>query len=234
MRSKYLFVFAHPDDETFLCGGTISQLSQAGHQIKLICATKGEAGLVGNPELTTQDKLGEVRTNEQAKAAKILGISQIYYLGYLDGQLNQTSPKKLADKILQIFRNEKPDIVITFDKTGVTNHPDHIVISKTATKAFKKYFLTNKKVQLYYVVEPKSRINLLRKNGCEYDAFGKVGGVKDSRITKCVNIEKSFNIKLRALNAHKTQHLDVERYLTWCQNADMKKEHFQLVLENNL
>jgi len=54
---KFLFVFAHPDDETFSSGGTIAKLTKNKHQVILATATKGEAGEPGNPPITTRDKV---------------------------------------------------------------------------------------------------------------------------------------------------------------------------------
>jgi LmbE family N-acetylglucosaminyl deacetylase len=232
---KIIFVFAHPDDESFSSGGTIIKMSQAGHEIKLITATKGEAGLVGEPPLTTQDKLGEVREKEHANAAKHLGISQIYYLGYMDGEVKNVKKKELQTKILDILEKEKPDIVVTFDKRGGSNHPDHIAVSIATTKIFPVYLKkAGKPVKLYHTARPRSEVKYLRSLGHEYLAFGKVSGVPDHRITTVVDIKDVYETKLKALREHKTQHLDLERHLKWAEVVNLKKECFQLIFGNSL
>src|SRR3989338_215960 len=117
---KVIFIFAHPDDETFSSGGTIAKLAQKGVTIKLITATKGEEGQLGNPPIATKDNIAEIREKELKNAAKILGISKIYFLGFKDGSLPMISIKKLSRKVLEILTVEKPDIVVTFGKEGAS------------------------------------------------------------------------------------------------------------------
>lgn len=235
---KVLFIFAHPDDESFSSGGTIATLAKGGHDVYLVSATKGEAGLVGDPPITTQDKLGKVREKEQGAAAKILGIRNIFYLGLIDGTLHKYSVGFLTKKILSIVKKENPDIVVTFDEHGVSNHPDHIAVSLAATVSFEKYAKNIRKhVRLYHVTMPKSYLLKYRNyadKSLDYKAFGKMVGTEDSKITTAIDINKTFRRKVRALKCHKTQHKDVERFLKRANVVDLKKEFFTLVSENSL
>lgn len=230
---KIIFVFAHPDDESFSSAGLIAKLTKKGVCVKLITATKGEAGQVGNPPITSKENLGKTREKELRKAAKILGIKQIYFLGYTDGELIRVAKKELSQKILKIFKIEKPDAVVTFNEEGASLHPDHIQIHKAATKAFKIYIKTvNKHVRLYYTANPRKFINKLRKSGMAYNVFGKVKGTPSTRITTIVDISDTIGLKIKALKAHQTQHQDWERYLKRFEEKEMHFEFFRLALEN--
>lgn len=232
---KVIFIFAHPDDETFSSGGTIAKLTKENILVKLITATKGEKGEVGNPPLCKKEELGKIREQELKSAAKILGISEIFFLGFIDGILENTSPKKLEKEVLKILESEKPDIVVTFDKSGISNHPDHRTISKIATSAFNKYKkLIEKHVKLYYTTIPKSYIKKYKKEGLINQSFGKITGTADKQITSVVDIKDTFAIKVKALKEHKTQHLDWERYLKRQKHVNLKKEFFVLICENSL
>lgn len=232
---KFLFVFAHPDDETLSSGGTIAKLVLNKHKVNLITATKGEAGEPGNPPITTREKLGEVREKELREAAKILGISNIFFLGLIDGKVRYARSKKLQEKILSILKKENPDVVVTFDKLGGSNHPDHKAISKATTIIFKEYKKNTKKhVRLYHTAMPRSFIKKFEEKGLAYRAFGKVKGVKDIDITTIVNIENTLNLKIRALKKHKTQHQDAERWFKRTDVVDVKKEYFQLIDEGEI
>lgn len=232
---KVVFVFAHPDDESFSSGGTIAKLVQGGVTVKLITATRGEAGSVGNPPLCQLKELGKVREKELRTAAKILGIVEIYFLDFIDGTLKKIPLAKITKKILAILEKEKPDAVITFNIDGGSRHPDHIRISQAATQAFKKYQITAQKhVRLYHTAMPQSLIKKYQKLGFEYRAFGKIPGTPDEEITTAININKTFKTKIKAVMSHQTQHQDWERFLKRSQKLNLKTEYFQLIRENSI
>lgn len=230
---KILLVFAHPDDETFAMGGTIAQLAKADNSITLICATKGEEGEVGEPPVTTKEKLGEVREQELRDAAEVIGISTIHFLGYRDATLKDVPSHELEEKVFALFLKEKPDLVFTFDKKGGSLHPDHIKISAVATAVFKKYLgKVTKKVRLYHTATPVSYIKKYKGTDLEYKAFGIVEGVQDEEITTIIDISDTYKIKDKAARMHRSQHKDWERFLKRAVVVDLNKEYFQLILEN--
>lgn len=230
---KLLMVFAHPDDETFSSSGTVSLLTRRGWTAKLICATRGEKGMLGDPPLVTPKKLGKVRELELRQAAKIVGISKIYFLGFIDGTLRRVDQKKLLEKISPIMIKEKPDVVLTFDKNGISNHPDHIAISKVTTSAFYSYMAkAKKKIRLYHVCLPKSILKKYEQSGFRYDSFGGMKGLPDEEVTTIVDIEKVFKLKEKAMKRHQTQRKDWERILARTAVIEGKCEYFKLIAEN--
>ena len=231
---KCLFVFAHPDDESFSSGGTIAKLVKRGETVILVTATKGEKGQFGDPPISTKENLGKTRGKELKNAAKILGIGDIVFLDFIDGTLVRNT-ESLKKKIFKIFTKESPDIVVTFDKRGGSNHPDHKAISESATRAFEKYMVSSKKrVCLYYTAVPRSYLKKYEKAGLAYKAFGKMNGTPDGDITTIVDIRKTYDVKLRALRAHKTQKKDVDRFLKRTSFVNLKKEFFELIYENSI
>ncbi len=232
---KALFVFAHPDDESFSSGGTIAKLTKKGVIVKLITATYGEAGRTGNPPLTTQEKLGSVREQELRRAGKILGISQIFFLGLIDGTLHKIPAVKIADKIFSILHKEQPDIVVTFNKEGGSKHTDHIQVSKAVTLAFKRFMkLSEKRVRLYYVTLPRSLLKKLEEGELGYNVYGKIKGTPDHHITTAIDIKDSLPVKIKALKAHQTQHQDWKKYLKRFKAFDIRHEYFELILETSM
>ena len=89
---RLLFVFAHPDDESFSCGGTIAKYVAAGWHVDLMCATRGEEGNRGPFVDLPQNQLGEIRQKELQKAGMVLGISSITFLGWFafDANIRRT------------------------------------------------------------------------------------------------------------------------------------------------
>src|SRR3954464_12196698 len=80
-----LAVFAHPDDESYLCGGTLAHYAAAGVRVALVGATRGEAGDTAVPPLATREPLPAVRAGELRAAAGLLGLAEVHLLGYEDG-----------------------------------------------------------------------------------------------------------------------------------------------------
>ena len=210
---KALFIFAHPDDETFGTGGTIAKLAKAGVEVHVITATTGQAGQTGEYGDITPEELGEKRKIEQAEAAGILGISKTSYLGLMDGQLINHSVEELAEKLLPFIKDENPDIVITFEKNGASNHPDHKQISLAATEAFRYWMKTaSKHVRLYHIGVPQSYLKEYEKAGLTMKAFGTPQGTPDQDFTTIVDTTDTFEIKDKAARCHKSQASDWERF----------------------
>ncbi len=125
---KIMTVFAHPDDETFGCAGALYRAVRSGHRAAIVCATRGEAGEIADPSLAAPENLGAVREMELRRAAAAVGVQDVSFLGYIDGQLKNASTEEASAKILAHLRRFRPDVVITFAPNGIYGHPDHVAI----------------------------------------------------------------------------------------------------------
>jgi len=133
---KYLFVFAHPDDETVACASTIKQLVDHGDEVRLVFATAGDAGEVSRG-LKLAGSVAELRVQEVAQAAKHLGVEQVEFLEFKDGTItNQDVWGRLQQQIVDVIDTFLPDVVITFDHTGWYYHLDHVGVSIATTLAY--------------------------------------------------------------------------------------------------
>jgi LmbE family N-acetylglucosaminyl deacetylase len=133
---RLLAIFAHPDDESLGAGSTLAKYSAEGVETYLICATAGERGWNGeekdNPGFF---ELGKIRKNELRCAAETLGIKQVFFLDYIDGDLDQANPQEAIDKLAAIIRKVRPQVALSFGPDGAYGHPDHIAISQLAQAA---------------------------------------------------------------------------------------------------
>lgn len=136
---RMLLVFPHPDDESFVCGGTIAKYARVGWEIHLVCATRGEAGSRGSYGDIDGDSLGAIRQKELEVVSKYLGIVNVTFLDYKDGTLPSSKPGDLEEIIFRTLRSLAPSVVITFEPGGISNHPDHIRLTRATTFAFQKY-----------------------------------------------------------------------------------------------
>ncbi len=194
---RLLLVFAHPGDESVLCGGTVAKYASAGWKVDLLCATSGtEAG-----------------RSELQKAGIALGINSITFLGYKEGTLSVQPPGELEDKVYQKMEELVPDAVITTDTTGMNNDPDHVRMCFVATYAFQKYAAWIEEQlkeqeqtaqmfpKLYYACMSESLAEYLKKKKIlPAESFGKPWrGTEDKHVTTVITIMKSKAVKKKAL-----------------------------------
>lgn len=144
-------VFAHPDDETFICGGTLAKLSAAGHRVVLICATLGEMGRrMGIPPSATRESIARTREAELREACDALSVSRLELLHVRDKTVEIQPEAELAKRVLDVFEEEKPSAVITFHEE-LGGHADHCAMGRIATLAYGSYVERGADSRLFYV-----------------------------------------------------------------------------------
>jgi N-acetyl-1-D-myo-inositol-2-amino-2-deoxy-alpha-D-glucopyranoside deacetylase len=146
-----LAVFAHPDDESLACGGTLARLADAGVRVVLLCASHGERGAQTGP--ARDDELGRVRSEELLRAAETLGIAHVLIFSHPDGELRWAEVSLLLAEIAMTVERFSPDAVITFGADGLYWHLDHIGIHERTTAAMR--LLGPAAPPLYYVTMPR-------------------------------------------------------------------------------
>lgn len=129
------FVYAHPDDESFLAAGVCCRLRERGIATLLVTATLGEEGRAGTPPFCTREELPDVRRRELEAACRILGIRELRLLGYRDKRLAEAPPHDVREKLVGLIRSHRPAVVATFDPHGLNAHTDHIAISRFTSDA---------------------------------------------------------------------------------------------------
>lgn len=120
MKRKLLAVFAHPDDESFICGGTLAKYARLGVEITLVSATRGEMGRrMGNPPYVNRETMPTVREKELREACEVLGIHRLIFLDIRDKTVQFLDPEWLTERIAALIKEVEPDVVLTFhEKLG--------------------------------------------------------------------------------------------------------------------
>lgn len=133
---KLLAVFAHPDDESFICGGTLAKYASMGVEITLVSATKGEMGRrMGNPPYVNRETMPDIREKELRNACEALGIQNLIFFDIRDKMVEFYDSDSLISKIGVLMDEINPDVVLTFHEI-LGGHPDHCAIGKATTTAF--------------------------------------------------------------------------------------------------
>ncbi|MER7518648.1 N-acetyl-1-D-myo-inositol-2-amino-2-deoxy-alpha-D-glucopyranoside deacetylase [Streptomyces sp. NPDC126499] len=153
---RLLLVHAHPDDESINNGVTMARYADEGALVTLVTCTLGEEGEVIPPELAhlapdREDRLGEHRVGELAAAMKELGVTDHRFLGgpgrfrdsgmmgaeqnRRDGAFWNTDVDTAAPHLVEVVRETRPQVLVTYDPDGGYGHPDHIQAHRVAMRA---------------------------------------------------------------------------------------------------
>jgi len=132
-----MVIVAHPDDAEFTVGGTVAKWTAAGCRVTYVLCTDGNAGSL-DPDADPQE-LARIRRAEQRAACATLGVGDVVFLGYDDGQLEPSL--ELRRDLVRVIRQYKPEVVICWDPTHLftdgdyINHPDHRAAAQAALDA---------------------------------------------------------------------------------------------------
>jgi len=198
-KNSVLAIFAHPDDETFRCGGTFALLAKRGVPIHILTFTRGQAGLRGNPPVCSERDLSVVRTKELLCACQSLGVETPNILDYEDGKLTNVTREEGVAQIILYIQKYHPQIVLTWPPDGLSGHPDHVAVNQWTFEAFhqaKKEGFEELK-SLYYLAMPDSLAHDLEMK--------QLHTIADSEVTMTINVQSVWNEKMAAISCHKTQ-----------------------------
>lgn len=112
-RERVMVVMAHPDDPEFLAGGTVAKLAREGREITYVIVTNGNKG--SDDPAITSELLAPIRQDEQRQAARVLGVERVEFLGYEDGELEDT--RAVRRDVTRQIRRWRPDLIITQNPT---------------------------------------------------------------------------------------------------------------------
>jgi LmbE family N-acetylglucosaminyl deacetylase len=132
-----LSVWAHPDDEAYLCGGIMAMAAAAGSRVVCATASRGELG-VTDPTRWPANRLASIREAELAACLRILGVTEHRWLGYRDGGCADVDLDAAAEQIGAVIRETAPDTILTFAADGQTGHPDHMAVHHWTVEAVRR------------------------------------------------------------------------------------------------
>jgi N-acetylglucosamine malate deacetylase 2 len=196
--SVLLAVFAHPDDETFRCGGMLALLAGRGVQVYVLTATRGEAGSCGELQICTAEELAEVREQELICACNVLGIKPPIFLDYSDGKLEEVDEEKAVARIKEVIRELHPQILLTWPADGLSDHLDHKAVSRWTSRVFEEMAKDPEApIALYHLAVPQSVATELN--------LSKLHAIPDEEVSLTVDVMPVWKQKCTAIRCHRTQ-----------------------------
>jgi len=209
-----LAVFAHPDDESLACGGTLARLASEGFRVTVLSATHGERG--GPLDTRKDEALGQARALEIRAAATALDVSEVFIGDYPDGDLRWDHVAEFHAELVTFMRRHRPAAVITFGEDGLYWHMDHVGVHERTTSAVRSLGIDAP--PLYYVTMPHGLMTEIvataRRRGwvppqrgfwsLEPEAFG----IAAQPPTITVDVSNWVPRKLAAILCHRSQMVD--------------------------
>jgi len=194
---KAIIFTAHPDDETMFAGGTISMMTHAGVEVRIVCATRGEGGEAGEPPLCTRDQLGNVRSDELRCAAEVLGCNGVDFLTFRDPDVQPdgtlgafaSSAEAVAEQFAECLRSASCDALFLHGTDGEYGHPGHVLANRAGILAGRRVGVSAAfTFGAHFAEHPRPR-SANRSDPADY----------------IVDIAPCFEKKLAAVECYKTQ-----------------------------
>jgi LmbE family N-acetylglucosaminyl deacetylase len=192
--SRVLVVTAHPDDVDFGAAGSVAVWTNAGIEVAYCIATDGDAG--GSDRSLSRTEMAAIRREEQLEAAKVVGVSDVTYLGFEDGRV--VIDLELRRAISRVIRRFRPDRVVSQSPERnwsriYASHPDHMAVGEAALCA----------------VYPDARNPFafpdLLEEGLEPHTVPEMWIMTSDRSDRVVDTTEVFDLKLTALGSHRSQ-----------------------------
>lgn len=192
---RVLAVMAHPDDIDFGAGGTVALFTQAGIAVTYAIVTNGDAG--GFDPSVPRTEIPRIRQEEQRAAGRALGVDDVHFLGYRDGELAVSHD--LRRDISRVIRQVRPDRMIIQSPERnweriAASHPDHLAAGEAA-------------IQAVYpdARNPFAHTSLLHDEGLADWAVPEVWVMGGPTPNHWVDVTDTFEAKLAAIHAHASQ-----------------------------
>ncbi len=185
---RLLAVLAHPDDESFLMGGTLARYAAEGVDIAVVIATRGEAGR-GDTDL---EQNGQRRERELRDAVAVLGVKSLEILGYPDGDVARVPRPVLVGRVMDAIQAWAPDVVLTFGPDGISGHADHLAVGAATADAAVS---VGGKLRLFQVAPSPATRQCCRRGAESFDATG----------LTAIDIGSHRIAKVRAMQCHASQ-----------------------------
>lgn len=125
---RFLYVFPHPDDESFGPAAAMHAQRRAGHEVYLLTLTRGGATKQRHKLGLSVEEIGKVRLEEMRAVEKALGLSGMTVLDLPDSGLKAMDPRDIERVVTEHVQAIRPDILVSYPVHGISGFHDHLVM----------------------------------------------------------------------------------------------------------
>jgi len=133
---KILYIFPHPDDESFGPAPAIAKQRREGHEVYLLTLTRGEATKQRKRLGVSKKEMGEIRYNEMLCVKDVLDLNGMTVLDFPDSGLKELNPIDIEDRIQEHIQKIQPEVVVTYAVHGISGFEDHLVTHAVVKRVF--------------------------------------------------------------------------------------------------
>ena len=195
---KILYIFPHPDDESFGPANVMSLQRRQGHEVYLLTLTKGGATKQRHKYGYSIDEMGEVRYKEMIDVAKVLNLSEMTVLDLPDSGLKEMDPRDIERVIKLEIKKIKPDVIVTYAVHGISGFHDHLICHGVVKRVFvemKEEVPYLKRLALFTITEESAK----------KQTHFKISGSTDKEIDIIVDVDdEDMQNAIKALDCYVT------------------------------
>ncbi len=133
---RILYIFPHPDDESFGPAPAMARQLGQGHQVHLLTLTRGGATKERHRFGFSVEEMGRVRHREMLEVEKALGLSSLQVLDFPDSGLKEVDPLELEEAILESVGRIRPHVLVTYAVHGISGFHDHLVAHAVVKRVY--------------------------------------------------------------------------------------------------
>jgi LmbE family N-acetylglucosaminyl deacetylase len=212
-----LVISPHPDDVDFGCAGTVAKWSRAGTGIAYVICTSGDKG-TDNSEIKSEALIA-IREAEQRRAAEVVGVREVRFLRFKDGELENN--RELRGVLVRMIRTMRPDVVLSMDPANTRfenpylSHADH---RATALAVFDA---------IYPAARNRNFFPEQLAEGLTPHPVDRIYFFGTDRPNTWIDITGTIDAKIEALRSHQSQMADFENLETWVREryGEVGREH---------
>lgn len=204
---KILYIFPHPDDESFGPAGAISKQLRNGNEVYLLTLTKGGATKQRHKYGYSVEEMGEVRYKEMLEVEKVLGLTGMTVLDLPDSGLKEMDPREIEKVVADEIKKIKPDVVVTYAVHGISGFHDHLIIHGIVKRVYhemKEQFGYPKRLALFTITEEEAaKITHFRLSGSKAEEIDCIVEVTEDDIqtaVKCLVCYATYQDTINAVN----------------------------------